>query len=77
LIEQAGDRIIIMPGSGVRADNIIDLAKRTNAKEFHSSARILKNSSMTYTNDNMKEDLRSVLADSNEIERMAANLKSL
>ena len=40
VIEKAGDRIIIMPGSGVRSDNIIAIAETTGATEFHSSARI-------------------------------------
>ena len=39
LIEQAAERIIIMPGSGVRSDNITAIAKKTKATEFHSSAR--------------------------------------
>jgi len=40
LIEAAAGRIIIMPGSGVRAANIKQLASETHAFEFHSSARI-------------------------------------
>ncbi len=40
LIAKADDRIIIMPGSGVRADNIIEIAETTGAVEFHTSARI-------------------------------------
>ena len=40
LVEQAGDRISIMPGSGVRAENLKQLIKATGAWEFHSSARI-------------------------------------
>lgn len=40
LIEKADDRIIIMPGAGVKSDNILDIAKTTTAVEFHSSARI-------------------------------------
>lgn len=40
LIIAAGKRIIIMPGSGVRASNILQLAKETSANEFHTSARI-------------------------------------
>ena len=38
LIRQAQDRIVIMPGSGVRVSNIAELAQRTGATEFHSSA---------------------------------------
>ncbi len=44
----AEERIIIMPGSGVRADNIKMLAEMTGCKEFHSSLRGKKNSMMEY-----------------------------
>jgi len=39
LVEAANDRIIIMPGSGVRKENIKLLAEKTGAVEFHSSLR--------------------------------------
>lgn len=39
LVSAAGERIIIMPGSGIRADNIDYLVKTTKAKEYHTSAR--------------------------------------
>lgn len=39
LVKAANDRIIIMPGSGVRQNNIRELAKKTGAVEFHSSLR--------------------------------------
>lgn len=39
LIEQAAERISIMPGGGVRAANIKELM-RTGATEFHTSARV-------------------------------------
>jgi copper homeostasis protein len=35
----ADDRIIIMPGSGVRKDNVKELADKTGCVEFHSSLR--------------------------------------
>lgn len=38
LIEQAGDRIIIMPGAGVNSGNIEELLE-TDAYEFHGSLR--------------------------------------
>ena len=67
LIEKAADRIIIMPGSGLRSDNITAIAEKTGAVEFHSSARIYKDSKMNYTNEAMEESLRSVAADEDEI----------
>jgi copper homeostasis protein len=48
LVKKAEDRIIIMPGSGVRADNIAELARVTGAVEFHSSLRGQKPSEMEF-----------------------------
>ncbi|HEV8273661.1 MAG TPA: copper homeostasis protein CutC [Chitinophagaceae bacterium] len=39
LNKKADDRIIIMPGSGLRKDNIKTLAEKTGCTEFHSSLR--------------------------------------
>jgi len=54
---QAANRIIVMPGSGVRADSIIELATVTHCIEFHTSLRSLKKSAMefvhpSFTNSN-------------------------
>lgn len=54
LVEKAGDRIIIMPGSGVNEDNIAILADQTKAKEFHFSAREPIDSKMEYRNPDLK-----------------------
>lgn len=77
LIKQADNRIIIMPGSGVRADNIIEIANKTGAKEFHSSARIFQQSKMNYLNPLLKEQLTAASVDVPEIKNMIAHLKSL
>jgi len=50
----SGHRIIIMPGSGVNANNIAKLAKETGASEFHLSARVSEESGMVYRNPNLK-----------------------
>lgn len=39
LVKAAGDEIIILPGSGIRAHNIIRIARETEAREFHVSGR--------------------------------------
>jgi copper homeostasis protein len=36
LIEGAGERIVIVPGAGISAANIREIAQRTKAREFHS-----------------------------------------
>jgi copper homeostasis protein len=70
LVRQADDRIIIMPGSGVRSDNILQLKEKTDASEFHTSARTKVNSAMDYVNDAMKEDQSAVQVDKQEVERI-------
>jgi copper homeostasis protein len=39
LVKAASNRIIIMPGSGINANNIAALAEQTGAAEFHASLR--------------------------------------
>jgi len=36
LIEGAGERIVIVPGAGISGANIVEVARRTRAREFHS-----------------------------------------
>jgi copper homeostasis protein len=48
LVKSADERIIIMPGSGVRPDNIAELARVTGAREFHSSLRDKEKSRMDF-----------------------------
>ncbi len=74
LIEQAGDRIIIMPGSGVRSNNIKEIITATGAKEIHSSARKMQASQMQYTKDSMQENLQATGVDTEEIKKMLSVL---
>jgi copper homeostasis protein len=74
LVHAAGDRIIIMPGSGVRADNIVQLAETTGAWAFHSSARKLIDSEMIHTNIKMSESLQQVSLDGDEVRKIKNNL---
>jgi copper homeostasis protein len=74
LIRQADNRIIMMPGSGVRSSNIINIAEQTGAAEFHSSAKKIVGSYMEFKNPGMKEELLSIIADGEEIISMKALL---
>jgi len=57
LVQQAADRIIIMPGSGVRKENIKEMAQKTGAVEFHSSLRSTVKSNMQFQHSSFsKED---------------------
>jgi copper homeostasis protein len=74
LIELAGERIIIMPGSGVRSSNIAQLAQFTGATELHSSTRIQLPSAMHYLQQSMQEQLSTVAVDTQEIFKMKQQL---
>ncbi|HVI45696.1 MAG TPA: copper homeostasis protein CutC [Chitinophaga sp.] len=53
LVIRANDRIAIMAGSGVRANNIATLIKTTDVREFHTSAKAYEDSHMVYRNPNV------------------------
>ena len=70
LVELAGDRIIIMPGSGIRSGNLENIVAGTGAVEFHASARMLNPSLMQYNSRSMAENLQQVSMDEEEVRRM-------
>ena len=77
LVREADDRIVIMPGSGIRSANIVELAEKTGASEFHTSARVLQASAMEYVNAAMKESQDIVMADADEILKIKEQLAAL
>ncbi len=50
LVKKAEDRIIIMPGCGIREGNIAETARLSGAREFHFSARESVESGMIFRN---------------------------
>ena len=70
LVALANNRIIIMPGSGVRASNLANIISHTGAIEYHSSARKLVASDMHITTAAMNEHLQHVAIDVTEIQAM-------
>jgi copper homeostasis protein len=50
MIEQANNRIIIMPGAGVTPENAIELIQKTGLKEMHGTFRSRYSSLMKYQN---------------------------
>ena len=66
----ADDRIIIMPGSGVRKENIKILAEKTGCVEFHSSLRDKIKSTMEFVHPafvNSEESYMNNAIDANEV----------
>lgn len=78
LVKAASERIIIMPGSGVRKDNIKELAEKTGAVEFHSSLRGKQKSKMEFIQpafSNSEESYSNPAIDAGEVKllRQALN----
>ena len=59
LVNTSDERIIIMPGSGVRKENIRALATKTGAEEFHSSLRGKQRSKMEFIHPAFAESTES------------------
>jgi copper homeostasis protein len=74
LVNQANGRIIIMPGSGVRANNINEILMQTGVLEIHSSARKNNPSKMEFNVTSMNENLQNTGVDVDEIKIMLSYL---
>lgn len=59
LQQRSNGRIIIMPGSGVRPDNVNVLKEQTGCHEFHTSVRSWKESEMNFRHPNFKDSSES------------------
>ena len=57
----ANNRIIIMPGSGVRKENIKMLAEKTGCTEFHSSLRRKEPGKMEFLHPEFKDSAESYM----------------
>jgi copper homeostasis protein len=70
LQEKANQQLVILPGSGVRSNNIADIVQYTQVTEIHSSARKLAASTMEFNVLGMQEKLQSTQVDTTEIRSM-------
>ena len=70
LIQQADERIIIMPGSGLRSNNVLEIKEYTGAIEFHTSARKTISSSTLFINEKIKEDFSLDFINEAEIKKI-------
>jgi copper homeostasis protein len=80
LQQQANDRIVIMPGSGVRPDNVAALALQTGCVEFHSSLRTLVKSNMQFVHPafaNSAESYQNPAIDPQKVGQLIEALASL
>jgi copper homeostasis protein len=75
LVQKAAGRIIILPGSGVRAHNCKIIINETGATEIHSSARKAISSQMQYNAPTMNENMVSMGVDELEVQNMLTALR--
>ena len=75
LVQQAGDRISIMPGAGITADNIQQLRAETGAWEFHGSLRKTTANPMTFSNPLVLDYGNIYLPDEAALARILAYLQ--
>ncbi len=76
LVDQANDRIIILPGSGLNSSNIKHIVDSTGVSEVHTSARIRVSSSTLFRNEKMPEDFDIDFVDVEEIKRLNQVIKT-
>jgi copper homeostasis protein len=77
LVEQAQDRIIIMPGSGLNSKNVKEIALQTKAKEFHTAARMQYVDSAVKSPASMNENMAWVSVDEEEVSAIKRILNAL
>ena len=77
LVTAASHRMVIMPGSGVRIENIQSLAEKTGATEFHSSLRGKARSNMEFIHPSFTASEESYTNPSIDPEEVRALRKAL
>jgi copper homeostasis protein len=76
LVQQAGDRIIIMPGAGIKSSNITQLREESGAKAFHGSARKATTNPMQFANPLVTDFGNVYIADEEEVGKIVELLKN-
>jgi copper homeostasis protein len=74
LVKQAGDRIVIMPGAGIRSSNIKKLMDESGAKEYHGSVRKATENPMTFANPLVTDFGNVYLPDEEELMGILAQM---
>jgi copper homeostasis protein len=70
LVAAAGDRVVILPGAGINASNVLQMARHTGAREFHSGL----STALPYGSSNYKVFEEEVRKLAEAIAQVARNL---
>lgn len=77
-VEQAASRLKVMAGAGITADNIVEVARRSNADELHGSARATRVSPSRHRNPSLRGlDLDWWESDAGRVHTMVGALESM
>jgi copper homeostasis protein len=74
LVRQAGGRISVMPGAGIKSTNLAALRQTCGAHEYHASARTIAPNPVTYINTAVSDYGNVYVADEGEVRRMVGIL---
>jgi copper homeostasis protein len=74
LVDAADNRIIIMPGAGIKSTNIKKLMLKCNAKEYHGSARKIAPNPVTFVNKEVSDYGHVYISDEEEVRAIIAQL---
>ncbi len=79
LIEQAQNRISIMPGGGITENNIYELVKATGLKEFHGSFRSKLKGEMKYISASFtdEEEFTILQTDAGKVKKAIENANKI
>jgi len=72
LVRNAGDKIVIMPGAGVRSTNVGKIMEETGAREYHTSARVAVTNPLAFINKNVTDYGGVYVADEQELKDIIA-----
>lgn len=77
LVAKAGNRIVIMPGSGLNSRNLAHVAQVTKAREFHTAARMQYENKEVFSPESMREHLQYTTVNEEEIRALKGILYQL
>ncbi|KQS41812.1 copper homeostasis protein CutC [Pedobacter sp. Leaf194] len=70
LVEQADDRIIVMPGAGINSGNLEALIAQCAANQYHASARLISPNPLQYVNDKITDYGNLYVSSEKELNKM-------
>lgn len=76
MVNQAGGRIVIMPGAGVNENNVSDIINYTGAAEIHGTFQSIFKGKMEYRNPNFTDNLEysMLFSDEQKVQKIVKKL---